>query len=191
VIIAAMQQQQISVPENSWVGHTTMAGFGIMLLVISVMCIKGNKKSIPMGPWGPMFGALMNKVVGEPTKRLFSKWGSSGSEGLDWKSLMTFFIGMWAMTSIVSSTGGTVLNLVNWFQDLVLKMSGWPVLSDIGAGGICILLFVLAMRNKDDSKQDLTFGAVCGFFFPLGGGAFASLTLQIGQWIPEIMRLGK
>lgn len=189
MILALTQQQEIQVPENSWVGHTTMAGFGIILFIISVMCIKGNKKGIAMGPWGPMFGVLMNKAVTEPTKRMATKWGG-GSEGFDWKSLMTFLIGMWAMTSIVSSTGGFMLSLVDWFQGLVMMLSGWPVLSDIGAGGICLLMAFLAMRNKDDDKQDLVFGAVCGFFFPLGGGIFAEMTLQIGNWIPQILQLG-
>lgn len=190
MFLAVAQQQTIDVPENSWVGHTTMAGFGIILLVIAFMCIKGNKKGVPMGPWGPMFGALMNKAVTEPTKRMASKWGG-GSEGFDWKSLMTFLIGMWAMTSIVSSTGGFVVDLVDFFQGIVTTLGGWPVLSDIGAGGICLLLFFLAMRNKDDDKTDLVFGAICGFFFPLGGGIFAEITLRIGNWIPQVMNLGK
>ena len=187
--LAAVQQQVIDVPNNSWVGHTTMAGFGIMLMVIAVMCIKGNKRGVPMGPWGPMVGAGMNKLVTEPTKRLATKWGGGG-EGFDWKSLMTFFIGMWAVTSVLSSTPGTMLNLVEWFQGLVLSLSSWPILSDVGAGGICLLLFFLAMRNKDDDKKDLIFGAVCGFFFPLGGGIFAEITLQIGNWIPQLMGMG-
>lgn len=190
MFLAITQQQQIEVPNNSWVGHTTMAGFGIILLVVSFLCIKGNKKGNAMGPWGPMFSMLMNKAVTDPTKRMATKWGG-GSEGFDWKSLMTFLIGMWAMTSIVSSTGGFVLSLVGWFQGLVLTLGGWPVLSDIGAGGICLLLFFLAMRNQDDSKSDLTYGAICGFFFPLGGGIFATITFQIGQWIPQVMQIGK
>lgn len=188
-MILALQQQQIEVPETSWVGHTTMAGFGIILLVVSVMCIKGNKKGVPMGPWGPMVAALMNKVVTEPSKRVASRWGG-GSEGFDWKSLMTFLIGMWAVTSILSSTPGTMLSIVEWFQGLVMGLAQWPVLSDIGAGGICILLFILAMRNKDDDKSDLIYGSICGFFFPLGGGVFAEITLQIGNWIPQVMNIG-
>jgi hypothetical protein len=189
VFLALTQQQQIDIPQNSWVGHTTMAGFGIILFVVSVMCIKGNKKGVKMGPWGPMFGVLMDKAVTQPTKRMATKWGG-GSEGFDWKSLITFLIGMWAMTSIVSSTGGFVLSLVDWFQGLVMTLSGWPVLSDIGAGGICLLMAFMAMRNKDDDKSDLIYGAVCGFFFPLGGGIFAEMTLQIGNWIPQVLQLG-
>lgn len=185
----ALQQQQIVIPETSWVGHTTMAGFGLVLLVVSFMCIKGNKKGTPMGPWGPMFGALMNKLVTEPTKRIAQKWGG-GSDGFDWKSLMTFLIGMWAVTSILSSTGGFVLDLAEWFQSLVLMLGDWPVLADIGAGGICFILVILAMRSKDDDKSDLAYGAICGFFFPLGGGSFAKITLWIGNWIPEVLNLG-
>lgn len=185
----AIQQQQINVPENSWAGHMSMAGFGIILLVISILCIKGNKKGVPMGPWGLMWGALMDKTVTKPTGRLMAKHGGSG-EGFDWKSLMTFLIGMWAMTSILSSSPGTVLSLVEWFQGLVLNLANWPILQDIGAGGICLFLGFLAMRNKDDDKADLIYGSVCGFFFPLGGGVFAEITLWIGNWIPQIMQLG-
>lgn len=185
----AVQQQQIQIPENSWAGHMSMAGFGIILLVMSFLCIKGNKKGVAMGPWGPMFGALMNKAVTQPTQRMAQKWGG-GSDGFDWKSLMTFLIGMWAMTSILSSSPGTVLSLVEWFQGLVLGVADWPILSDIGAGGICLFLVFLAMRNKDDDKADLTYGAICGFFFPLGGGMFAEFTLWVGNWIPKIMQLG-
>lgn len=187
--LALQQQQQIVIPENSWAGVTTMAGFGIVLLVISVLCIKGNKKGQSMGPWGPLFGALMNRLVTEPTKRMAQKWGGGG-EGFDWKSLMTFLIGMWAVTSILSSTGGFVLDLVDFFQGLVMAVIDWPVIADIGAGGICILLGFLAMRNKDDDKADLIYGAICGFFFPMGGGSFAKITLWIGNWIPEVMNLG-
>src|SRR5690606_42079950 len=97
--------ESVAVPEHSWVVQPTRPGSGVSLLVILFRCIKGNKIGVPMGPWGPMFGALMNKAVTEATKRMASKWGG-GSEGFDWKSLMTFLIGMWAMTSIVSSTGG-------------------------------------------------------------------------------------
>lgn len=185
----ALQQQQITIPETSWVGHTTMAGFGIILLIISVMCIKGNKKGVPMGPWGPMFGALMDKAVTKPTGRMAQKWGGGG-EGFDWKSLMTFLVGMWAVTSILSSTGGFVIDMADWFQSLVMTLSSWPILADLGAGGICLLLIFLAMRNKDDDKADLAYGAICGFFFPLGGGVFAEITLWIGNWIPEVMNLG-
>lgn len=189
MILAVIQQQQVEVPENSWVGHTTMAGFGVILFAISLICIKGNKKGNAMGPWGPMFGFLMNKIITEPSKRIAQKW-EGGDEGFDWRSLMTFLIGMWAMTSIVSSTGGFLVDLVDWVQGMVISLSGWPVLSDIGAGGICFLLFILAMRNKGDDKKDLAFGAICGFLFPLGGGSWAEITLQIGQWIPQIMQLG-
>jgi hypothetical protein len=190
VFLAIVQQQQIDVPENSWVGHTTMAGFGIVLLVLSFLCIKGNKKGAQMGPWGPLVGVLMNKAVTEPTKRVASKWGG-GSEGFDWRSLMTFLIGMWAVTSILSSSPGSVLSLAEWGQGIIMSLQGWPILEDIGAGGVCLVLIFLAMRNKGDDKADLIFGSVCGFFFPLGGGVFAEMTLQIGQWIPQVMQIGK
>ncbi|MCP9209685.1 hypothetical protein [Streptomyces cucumeris] len=187
--LALVQQQQINVPETSWVGHTTMAGFGIILMVVSVLCIKGNKRKQPMGPWGPMFGSLMDRAVAQPTKRMAAKWGG-GDEGLDWKSLMTFFIGMWAMTSILSSSPGTVVNLADFFQSLMMKLSGWPILEDVGAGGVCLLLFFFAMRNKDDDKADLMYGSICGFVFPLGGGIYSEITLQIGHWIPQVMSMG-
>lgn len=187
MFLAIVQQQQIDVPQNSWMGQTTMAGFGLALFILALWCIKGNKKNVAMGPWGPMFGMLMNKAVTEPTKRMATKWGG-GDEGFDWKSLMTFLIGMWAMTSIVSSTGGFLVSVVGWFQDLLMALKDWPIISDLGVGGICLLMLFLAMRNKDDDKQDLIFGAVCGFFFPMGGGVWAEITLQIGNWIPQIMQ---
>lgn len=186
MILAITQQQQIEIPENSWVGHTTMAGFGLVLFMVSLWCIKGNKDGKKMGLWSPVVVGLMDKAVTEPTKRISAKWG--GSEGFDWRSLITFLVGMWAMTSIVSSTGGFLVNLVGWFQNLFMALKDWPIISDLGAGGICLLMAFLAMRNKDDDKQDLIYGAVCGFFFPLGGGAWAELTLQIGNWIPQIMQ---
>lgn len=189
----ALQQQQIQISETSWVGHTTMAGFGVILLVISFLSIKGRKRKdgsrTGMFLWGPMFGALMNKLVTQPTQRMAQKWGG-GDEGLDWKSLMTFLVGMWAVTSILSSAPGTLLNLAEWFQSLITMMSGWPILADIGAGGLCFFLIFLAMRNKDDDKSDLAYGALCGLIFPLGGGSFAEITLAIGNWIPEVMNLG-
>lgn len=190
MIIAITQQQQIDIPEGSWAGNTTMAGFGIILLVISFMCIKGNKKGKKMFLWGNFVGALGNKAITEPTKRMATKMGGAGDEGFDWRSLMTFAVGMWAMTSIMSSSPGTVLDLVEFFQDLVMNLADWPIISDIGAGGICLLLLFLAMRGKGDDKNDLVYGSLCGFFFPLGGGWMAELTLQIGNWIPQVMQLG-
>ena len=190
MILAITQQQQIEVPEGSWAGNTTMAGFGIMLLILSFLCIKGNKKGQQMFLWGGLVKALMTKAVAQPTARMMTKLHGGASEGLDWRSLMTFLVGMWGMTSIVSSTGGFVVDLVGWFQELIMTVGGWPVLADIGAGGICLFLGFLAMRNKDDDKQDLVFGALCGFFFPLGGGTFAEITLQIGNWIPQVMQIG-
>lgn len=188
--LALVQQQQIKVPETSWAGHTTMAGFGIALFVVAIWCIKGTKKKrTPMFLWGPVFGGLMDKFVTEPTKRVAARWGG-GTEGLDWRSLMTFLIGMFSMTAILSSTGGFVLTLADFFQGLVMKMSHWPIVADLGAGGICILMAAMAMRNRGDDKADLSYGALCGFFFPLGGGVFAQLTLQIGHWIPQILHVG-
>jgi hypothetical protein len=190
VNLALVQQQRISVPEDSLLGHISMAGFGIVLLIISVWCINGTKKKkVPMGPWGPMFGILMDKAVTQPTKRMADKWSGGTSEGFDWRSLMTFLIGMLSVTAILSSTGGFVLSLADFVQGLVLKMSGWPVVTDIGAGGICLLLGFMAMRNRGDDKADLGYGAVCGFFFPLGGGVFSQITLQVGHWIPQIMHI--
>lgn len=186
----AVQQQQINIPENSWAGNMSMAGFGIILLVISFLCIKGNKKGVAMGPWGPMTNVVMTKLVTQPTKRIGDKWSGGSSEGLDWKSLMTFLIGMWAMTSILSSSPGSVLSLAEWFQGLILELADWPIISDIGAGGICLFLGFLALRNKDDDNADLIYGAACGFIFPLGGGSWADITFQIGNWIPQIMQLG-
>ena len=187
MFLSIMQQQQIDVPQNSWLGHTTMAGFGLALFAIAILCIKGNKAGVPMGPWGPMVGVLMNKAVTEPTKRIATKWGG-GSEGFDWRSLMSFMVGMWAMTSIVSSTGGFLVNLVDWVQGLLMSMKDFPLISDLGMGGICLLLLFRAMRNTNDDKADLIFGAACGFLFPLGGGGFAELTFKIGQWIPHLMQ---
>ncbi|MFE0472474.1 hypothetical protein ACFW2V_12755 [Streptomyces sp. NPDC058947] len=187
--LAIVQQQQLEVPETSWLGHTTMAGFGIVILVLSAWCIKGNKKGVAMGLWGPRFGFLMNKAITEPTKRMGTKVGG-GEEGFDWRSLMTFLIGMTGMTAILSSTGGFVVNLVGFFQGLVLKAADWPVIADLGAGGICLLMGFLAMRNKNDDMADLAYGAVCGFFFPLGGGMFAQLTMNVGHWIPQLMNIG-
>ena len=192
--LAVIQQQQITVPENSWAGHISMAGFGAILFIVSVLCIKGRKRKDgtrkPMLLWGPLFSALMNRWITQPSARMMNQWsGGDESEGLDWKSLMTFLVGVWSMTSILSSSPGTLLNLAEWFQGLVMNLAEWPILADIGAGGICFLLVILAMRNRDDDIKDLAYGAICGFFFPLGGGVFANITLQIGNWIPQIMQL--
>jgi hypothetical protein len=190
VFQAIVQQQRIEVPETSWLGHMSMAGFGLAIFIVSVLCINGSKKTQKqMGPWGPFFTVVMNKTVTEPTKRIAMKWGG-GDEGFDWRSLMTFLIGMLGMTAILSSTGGFVLTLADFFQGLLMKMSGWPVLADLGAGGLCFILVILAMRNRGDDKADLGYGAACGFIFPLGGGTWSEITLQVGHWIPQIMHIG-
>lgn len=188
--LALVQQQQIEVPETSWLGHMSMAGFGLVVFIVSILCINGSKKSKKqMGPWGPFFAVVMNKLVAEPTKRIATKWGG-GTDGLDWRSLMTFLIGMLGMTAILSSTGGFVLTLADLFQGLLLKLADWPIISDLGAGGLCFVLVMLAMKNRGDDKADLGYGAICGFVFPLGGGGWSEITLHVGHWIPQIMHIG-
>lgn len=204
----AVQQQVIEIPEGSWVGNISMAGFGFILLVLSVLCIRGRKKKgaakgseerVPMFLWGPVTGAIMDRVVTEPSKRAMVKIvkGKDGTaadadefDGFDWRSLMTFLIGLWAMTSILSSTPGAMLSLAEWFQGLLLAIADWPFISDIGAAGICFFLLYLAMRSRDDDILDLTYGALCGLVFPLGGGTFAEITLYVGNWIPRVLQLG-
>lgn len=196
MFLAALQQQQIRVPENSWIGHMSMAGFGIILLAASAFCIKGRKRKgsgevVPMGPWGPLIVSLGDRIITQPTKRLFDKLsGRTDSEGLDWKSLMTWGFGAFSMTAILSSQPGTVLTLAHWVQDLLLKASGLPILQDIGAAGLCFIMLLLSLRNRDDDMKDLMYGAVSGFVFPLGGGIFAETTFNIGQWIPQLLQIG-
>lgn len=196
MFLAVAQQQVVDVPETSWVGNMSMAGVGIVLLIISAWCIKGrerqkSKEVVPMGPWGPLVVAVGDRLIAEPTKRLFDKWSHrEDSEGVDWKSFMTFSFGVFGMTAILSSAPGTVISVAHWFQNLILSVSGWPILSDVGAAGICFLLVVLAMRNRDDDMKDLFFGALCGFVWPLGGGVFAEMTFNVGHWIPQLLQIG-
>ena len=185
---AAVQQQQIDIPENSWVGHTTMAGFGVMLLLASVLCIKGNKKGSPMLLWGPMVGALGNRYITDPSKRFAQKWGG-GDEGFDWRSFMTFLIGMLGVTSILSAAGGNLVDVALWLQELLTNAFHLPFLNDFGAPGLCVVLSLFAMRNKGDDYADLTYGGLCALVFPLGGGSWAEVTLWIGNWIPHLMHL--
>lgn len=197
MILAVVQQQQIDVPETSWLGSTTMAGVGITLTAVSVLCIKGRAKKgggdkrQQMGPWGPLFGVLMNKLVGNPTARAMDKLtGGDDSEGLDWRSLMTFFIGMFAMTAILSSRPGPLLSLIGWAQGLIASLAtSVPFISEVGTGGICLFLLILAWRQRNDDAKDLFYGSLCGFFFPLGGGKFAELTFTIGHWIPHVLNM--
>lgn len=195
MLLAVVQQQQLNVPETSWAGHTTMAGMGIALIVVSVLCIKGrelkDKSRQQMGPWGPAFGALMERIVGRPSARMMDNaLSTTGSEGFDWKSLMTFVIGLFGMTAVVSSAPGPLLTFIGWFQALIMSLSSGPGIQELGAGGICLILGFLAWRQRNDDKKDLTYGAVCGFMFPMGGGSFSELTLQVGHWIPMILHLG-
>lgn len=204
-IYLALQQQQVDIPENSWVGHTSMAGIGILLLVLSVMCIKGrkpkgadkgSKERVPMFLWGPVATALGDRLITQPTQRMFDKVAgvkegqASVTEGLDWRSLMTWSIGTFSTTALLSSRPGDVLSVAEWFQGLVLSIADWPILSDLGAAGLCFVLLILAMRSRDDDMKDLMYGALCGLIWPLGGGWFAGVTFDIGNWIPQLLQIG-
>ncbi len=188
--LAIIQQQQIDIPENSWAGHTTMAGFGLVLLLLSFLCLKGNKKGVAMGPWSPPIVGLGDRLITEPSKRVAKKLWDGGDDGFDWKSAMTFFIGLWAMTSIMSSTGSFLLDVIGFTQKMILGMSDWPLIADLGTGGLCFILLVMAMWSKDNDRADLAYGAAAGFLLPLGGGIFTGITFQVGQWIPQIMQIG-
>jgi hypothetical protein len=194
--LAVVQQQQVDVPETSWVGHMSMAGVGIILLVMSAWFIRGRKRRgsgemVPMGPWGPLFVSLGDRLIGDTTKRLMDNLSKrNDSEGLDWKSLMTFMFGLFGMTAILSSQPGAVLSLAQWVQDLILSLSGFPILADIGAAGLCFILVLLSLRNRDDDMKDLAYGAVCGLVFPLGGGTFSEITFNVGHWIPQLLHIG-
>lgn len=194
--LAVVQQQVVSVPETSWVGTMSMAGVGIVLLGLSYLCIKGRKDaatgaSVPIGPWGPLFGSIGDRLIGQSSARLYDKaFKRKGSEGFDWRSAMTFVFGLFGMTAILSSQPGTVLSLAQWAQGLVLKIADWPIVSDLGAAGLCVFLGFLAMRNRGDDVKDLSYGALCGLIWPLGGGWAANITFHVGHWIPQILHIG-
>lgn len=195
MILAAVQQQVVDVPSNSWVGHMSMAGVGITILFFSAWCIKGRKSkktgdTVSMGPWGPLIVSIGDRVIAGPSERMLNKWAKrTDMEGLDWKSFMTFVFGLFGMTAILSSAPGFILTTAQWFQGLLMTVADWPVLSDLGAAFLCFVLVLLAMRNRDDDMKDLAFGAACGFIWPLGGGWFAERTLDVGQWIPQILQI--
>lgn len=195
-MILALQQQQIDVPQNSWVGHMSMAGVGIVMLVFSAWCIRGRKRKgsgeiVSMGPWGPLIVSVGDRLITDPTKRMLDKWSKRDDmEGIDWKSLMTWGFGAFGMTAIVSSQPGAILSIVEWFQGIILGIADWPVIADIGAAGLCFFLLGMAMRSRDDDMKDLMYGAICGFLWPLGGGWFADVTFAIGQWIPQLLQIG-
>lgn len=195
-ITTIIQQQVVDVPQNSWVGRMSMAGVGIILLTFSALCIKGRKRRksneiVPMGPWGPLTVSIGDRLITGPSKRVLDKMSKrDDSDGLDWKSLMTFGFGLFAMTALLSSAPGTVLDFAHWIQGLIISVSGWPVLADIGAAGICFVFAILAFMNRDDDMKDLVFGTACGFIFPLGGGSFSELTFYVGQWIPHLLQIG-
>lgn len=194
--LAVVQQQMVEVPQSSWIGNMSMAGVGLALLGLSAWCIKGRKRRksneiVPMGPWGPLFVSFGDRLIERPTERLFNSWAKRDDlEGVDWKSLMTWAFGAFATTAILSSQPGTVLSLMHWVQGLVEDASGWPILSDIGAAGLCFALLLAALRNRDDDMKDLMYGAISGLIFPLGGGWWAGVTFHIGHWIPQLLHLG-
>lgn len=104
---------------------------------------------------------------------------------------MIFLIGMWVVMLIFSLLFGFVFLLVEWGQGIIMSLQGWLILEDIGVGGVCFVLIFLVMWNKGDDKVDFIFGFVCGFFFLFGGGVFVEMMFQIGQWILQVMQIGK
>lgn len=194
--LAVVQQQVLEVPKSSWVGYMSMAGVGLTLLLVSAWCIKGRKRKksneiVPMGPWGPLFVSFGDRLIERPTQRMFNKWANRDDmDGLDWKSFMTWGFGMFATTAILSSQPGVVLSIMQWLQGLIEGASGWPLLSDFGAAGLCFVLVLLALRNRDDDMKDLAYGALSGLIFPMGGGKFTEITFYVGHWIPQLLHIG-
>lgn len=197
--LAVVQQQVVDVPSNSWIGQMSMAGVGIAILLLSALCIKGRKKKttkepVSMGPWSPLVTSIGTRLIEKPTARVINKWSGKDpeggdSEGLDWKSLMTFTFGIFGMTAILSSTPSTLLSLVHWFQGLISSVGSLPLIEDFGAAGICIVLGFMALRSRDDDMKDLIYGALCGLVWPLGGGTWAEVTLNVGQWVPQVLQI--
>lgn len=192
--LAVVQQQVVSVPETSWIGNMSMAGVGLTLLGLSFLCIRGREVSgtrEPIALWGPLFGSLGDRFIGAPSIRLYnSAFKRNDCKGFDWRSAMTFSFGLFGMTAVLSSQAGTVLSLMQWAQEMVLKFANWPIISDLGAAGLCVFLGFLAMRNRGDDMKDLSYGALCGLIWPLGGGWAAGITFHVGHWIPQLLHLG-
>lgn len=153
---AAAQLPTINVDKGGFLGNTTAAGLGAIFIWMARRSIRRNQ-----GLWGTWVAGKV-KVT----------W--------DWKSWMTFFVGFFCVTMILGSGDNIFRNFLRWVQSIFVRLGETvSFIQVLGAGGIAIILFYLAISNKDDSAKDLNYGIVCAIFFPLAGGWAMSVSTAV------------
>lgn len=168
-ILAAAPQAPIQMPtQGTWLGNAGGATLAVVLL------------------WGSWFLAK-NQML------LWGPWIKSKTEGkikFDWLSLLSFAFGFWGITSLLGASGFAGL-ITSWPQGILKWFGETGIGTAIGAGGICfiITLYALkqALKKKDDSVRDIFWGAGLAVVYPLGGGPFLWVSATMSNVLVQLL----
>ncbi|MER6605829.1 hypothetical protein ABT282_07905 [Streptomyces sp. NPDC000927] len=215
ITFAAMPGEfpEIEIPQNSFLGNVTSAGFGALVLISAYFSTRLEAKKLRTVAGGGL-----------------DKW-TKGE--FDWKSLLYWFLGAISLTAILGSGGGPMCESIVWIQRKIIGADflgflgdfakialcgflvymalikkrpadqpkgdiAWgticavvmPIMSDIGAVGSVIVMIFMAMKNENDSRSDIYWGMGCAIVLPLGGGIWTELSFQIANLVSQIVTLG-
>lgn len=158
---AAPTVQQVTIEKGSWAGNFGAAGVGVLLFIGSRAMAK-NKMLL----WGPKFGGWVDTKLGD--------------KKFDWKSLMSFVFGFAGITALLGATG-QIGSFVRWLQSMFTWLGGFSIFNELGMGVICAACVFMAMKKREDSIKDITWGGLCALAFPLGGGVFLEMSMKMAN----------
>ncbi|MBD3004853.1 hypothetical protein [Streptomyces sp. 5-10] len=215
VTLAALpgQMPSITVPENSPLGAGTSATIGVSLLIVAYW------SATTQAEWRTAAGAQIDRwTKGKFDWKSLFYWflgalgltailGTSGSTTAD--------AVIWIQDNLI---GLSAFDKLNEFVKLalcvvLLRMAikprgadkesskanliwGWicvitlPIVSDFGAVGSCVVMLLMALKNKNDSLSDVFWGVGCGIMWPLGGGMFTEASLQLAKIMSQAASMG-
>lgn len=158
---AAPEVQQVTIEKGSWAGNFGAAGVGFVLFIGSRVLAKNN-----MLLWGPRVGTWVDTKLGD--------------KKFDWKSLMSFIFGFAGITALLGASG-QIGSFVRWLQSMFTWLGGFNIFNELGMGVICFVCVFMAMKNRDDSIKDISWGGLCALAFPLGGGVFLEMSMKMAN----------
>lgn len=147
----------ITVQNGGWLGNTTAAGLGVIILYFSRRF------------------ATQEKVLWKQGGLIDNLWKGK----VDTLSIFSFIIGFLCVTMILGAPDNPARTVIEWGQSFVMMLGENSFFAMFGAGGLCIVLFLLAYAKDNDCPKDIIWGSLCAIVFPLGGGMFTQFSLVI------------
>lgn len=178
-ILLAVQNTQVLVPEETWLGNLGPGGIGIIMIGMTILVARGRLGTV--GVW------CTQRIDGwEQRRQEKAAKADRTAFPFDWRSTFSALFGFLGTTAILG-TNGSMSSIAQWGQDLLLLLGDVWIISDLGMGGVSLLLLFLVFQNKDDPISDLRWGCVIAIAFPLGGGVFANASEWAANFLTNML----